>query len=254
VKGVILAGGSGSRLRPLTLVTNKHLLPVYDKPMIWYPLDVLVRADIRRIFIVTGGEHFSAVGALLGAGDEEDLEPLGIQGSLTLAYGVQKHPRGIAHALGLAKEFVGPDAMVVVLGDNIFGDRDFLRSVDYRGGAHIFLKEIPDGLLYEHVDGVRHAKYGIAEVNGGHVVGIEEKPKAPKSNLAVTGAYIYESDVFDIIKGLKPSWRRELEVTDLNNTYIARGAMGYTVLKGEWTDAGTMESLQRASMLAARAR
>lgn len=251
MKGILLAGGSGSRLRPLTLVTNKHLLPVYDKPMIYWPLDNFLRARIRDIFIVTGGEHFSAVGALLGSGAEEDLAPLGIAGSCSIAYGVQKKPLGIAHALGLAREFAKRDIMAVLLGDNIYEDRDFLTAPDYRGGAHVFLKEVPDDLLFETIDGRRRAKYGIAEIRDGMIVGVEEKPEKPKSNLAVTGAYIYDDMVFDIIRDLKPSKRAELEITDVNNAYIESKRMRFSIVEGAWTDAGSIDSLARASGLAA---
>jgi len=252
MKGVILAGGSGSRLHPLTLVTNKHLLPVYDKPMIWWPLSYLINAKIRDIFIVTGGEHFSAIGGLLGSGDEDEMAGIGLRGPVSLAYGVQKKPRGIAHALALAQEFSPISPVAVVLGDNIFEDRNFLcePSKQFPGGAHIFLKEVPDQYLYEIVGGKRRAKYGIAEVKDGKVVSIEEKPENPKSNLAVTGAYIYDQRVFMITKGLKPSWRGELEITDVNNRFISEGQMTYTLVQGHWTDAGSVETLKRASDLA----
>lgn len=253
MKGIVLAGGSGSRLRPLTLVTNKHLLPIHDKPMVYYPLDNLIRAGIRDIFIVTGGEHFSAIGALLGSGSEEDLAPLGIATGANISYGVQKRPAGIAHALGLAKEFAGGSAVSVVLGDNIFEDRDLLKNVStLRRGAHIFLKEVPEDHLFEEANGRRRAKYGMVEVCDGRVLGIEEKPEKPKSNLAVTGAYVYDGAVFDIVRTLKPSWRGELEITDVNNAYILDNKMTYTIVHGEWTDAGSIETLARATRLVAR--
>lgn len=254
MKGVILAGGSGSRLRPLTLVTNKHLLPVYDKPMIWWPLDCLLRAAIKDIFVVTGGDHFSAIGGLLGSGDEEEMDALGLKGPISLSYGVQKKPRGIAHALALAREFAYVSPVVVILGDNIYQDRNFLKEPcgQFRGGAHIFLKEVPEEHLYEDAGNVRRAKYGIAEVKDGKVVSIEEKPERPKSNLAVTGAYIYDATVFMVATHLKPSWRGELEITDVNNHYISEKEMTYSVVGGEWTDAGSIETLRRASDLAAK--
>lgn len=254
MKGVVLAGGSGSRLRPLTLVTNKHLLPVYNKPMIWWPLDCLVRAAIKDIFIVTGGDHFSAIGGLLGSGDEEEMGALGLKGPLSLAYGVQKKPKGIAHALALAREFAYVSPVVVILGDNIYQNRDFLVEPcrQFRAGAHIFLKEVPDQYLYEDAGDIRRAKYGIAEVKDGRVVSIEEKPEKPKSNLAVTGSYIYDSTVFMIAKSLKPSWRGELEITDVNNHFVAEKEMTYSIVDGEWTDAGSIETLKRASDLAAQ--
>lgn len=254
MKGIVLAGGSGSRLRPLTLVTNEHLLPVYDKPMIWWPLSYLIRAAIKEIYVVTGGDHFSAIGGLLGSGDEEEMAALGLKGPVSLSYGVQKKPKGIAHALALANEFAYASPVAVVLGDNIFQDQNFLAepSKSFRRGAHIFLKEVPDVLLYEEVDGAKRAKYGIAEVRDGKVVSIEEKPAHPKSNLAVTGAYIYDPTVFMVTKRLKPSWRGELEITDVNSHYVSEGEMSYSVVHGEWTDAGSIESLKRASDFAAQ--
>lgn len=254
MKGIVLAGGSGSRLQPLTLVTNKHLLPVYDRPMIWWPLSYLIRARIREIYVVTGGEHFSAIGALLGSGDEEDMAALGLEGPITISYGVQKKPRGIAHALGLAQEFVYACPIAVVLGDNIFEDGDFLGgpSATFSHGAHIFLKEVPEEYLFETVGGIRRAKYGIAQIRNDKVISIEEKPEHPKSNLAVTGAYIYGPNVFHVVKTLKPSWRGELEITDVNNHFVAEGLMKYSIVHGEWTDAGSIETLRRASELAAQ--
>jgi glucose-1-phosphate thymidylyltransferase len=253
VKGIVLAGGSGSRLRPLTLVTNKHLLPVYDKPMIYWPLDNLLKAGIKDVFVVTGGDHFDAVGALLGSGDEDDLKALGLEGPANFCYGVQKKAAGIAHALGLAREFSGIDPVAVVLGDNIFQDRSFLLEAKNKfvKGAHIFVKEVPEELLYEEIKGKQRAKYGIAEIKNGLVVSIEEKPEKPKSNLAVTGAYLYDPRVFDVVRTLKPSWRGELEITDVNNHFINAGMMTYSVVEGEWTDAGSIETLQRASHLVA---
>lgn len=253
MKGIILAGGSGSRLRPLTLVTNKHLLPVYDKPMIYWPLDNVLRAGIEDVFVVTGGDHFDAVGALLGSGDQDDLQALGLHGPANISYGVQKKPAGIAHALGLAREFAGIDPVAVLLGDNIYEDRDFLRSAkaSFSKGAHIFLKEVPEEILYEEIKGKKRAKYGIAEIVGEKVVSIEEKPEKPKSNLAVTGAYLYDPRVFDVVRTLKPSWRGELEITDVNNYFINAGMMTFSVLSGEWTDAGSLDTLHKASQLAA---
>jgi glucose-1-phosphate thymidylyltransferase len=252
MKGVLLAGGSGSRLRPLTLVTNKHLLPVHDRPMIYWPLHNLVMAGVTRIFVVTGGDHFSAVGDLLGSGEREDMARLGIEADVRFAYGVQKRPSGIAHALGLAAEFSGTDPVAVILGDNIFENPDFLTRpvADFEGGAHIFLKEVPGEPLYEETPAGRRAKYGIAELDGDRVVGIEEKPAKPKTNLAVTGAYLYSNDVFSIVRTLRPSGRGELEITDVNNAYIRKGLMRYSVIEGEWTDAGSLETLHRANIMA----
>lgn len=251
MKGVILAGGTGSRLRPLTWVTNKHLLPVYDKPMIYYPLNNLLKAGIRDIFIVTGGEHFDAIGRLLGSG-KKIKEVLGLEEPIhSIAFGVQDSAGGIAEALGLAKQFVGKDSVTVVLGDNIFEDERFLHGAvaNFKSGAHIFLKPVSDPYLFEEINGVRKAKYGIAELNGNAVIGVEEKPAKPKTNYAVTGAYIYDNNVFDIIKTLKPSARGELEITDVNNAYISKGNMKCSIINGSWTDAGSIKTLYRATRL-----
>jgi glucose-1-phosphate thymidylyltransferase len=251
MKGVVLAGGTGSRLRPLTWVTNKHLLPVYDKPMIYYPLNNFLKAGISDIFVVTGGEHFDAIGRLLGSG-KKLKETLNIDEPVrSLAYGVQDGAGGIAEALGLAEQFVGKDPMAVVLGDNIFEDERILADAvkNFTGGAHIFLKEVPEEILFESTSGTRRAKFGMAELAGDKVVGIEEKPVQPKTRYAVTGAYLYDNAVFDIIKTLNPSWRGELEITDVNNEYIRRGQMKYTVIKGSWSDAGSIHTLHRATAL-----
>lgn len=258
ITGVLLAGGTGSRLRPLTNVTNKHLLAVYDRPMIFYPLNNLILAGIRKIFVVTGGEHFDSVGRLLGSGKRLE-EGLGISNGMidSLAYGVQDRAGGIAEALGLAKEFVGKDNVAVVLGDNIFEREDFLREAverfegggDLFSGAHLFLKKVQSDRLYEKTEKGLRAKYGMAELKSGRVIGIEEKPETPKSNYAVTGAYIYDNKVFDVISGLKPSGRGELEITDVNNHYISQGMARYSFVKGDWTDAGSIETLHRAGNL-----
>jgi len=229
MKGIILAGGTGSRLYPLTKVTNKHLLPVYDKPMIYYPLQTLIAAGIKDIMIVSGRGHVGHFLELLGSGKE-----FGVR----LTYEIQEGAGGIAEALGLAESWAGTDNVAVILGDNIFQD-DIRKDVEsFEGGAKIFLKEVPDA-----------HRFGVAEVKGNRVLGIEEKPKKPKSNLAVTGLYLYDAGVFEVIKTLKPSGRGELEITDVNNAYIRRGAMEFSVLKGFWSDAGTFESLFKASML-----
>jgi glucose-1-phosphate thymidylyltransferase len=203
--------------------------------------------------VVTGGEHFSAIGGLLGSGDEDDLSQLGLSGRINISYGVQKKPAGIAHALWLAKEFAGKDPVAVVLGDNIFEDYDVLKGSvsSFDKGAHIFIKEVPKHLLYERNGTEMRAKYGIAEIQDLKVLSIEEKPLKPKSNFSVTGAYIYDSSVFDIVSTLKPSKRGELEITDVNNAFIERGAMSFTIIKGEWTDAGSIETLRRAGSLVA---
>ena len=231
MKGVILAGGTGSRLYPLTKVTNKHLLPVYDKPMIYYPLQTLIDAGIKDIMIVSGRGHAGHFLELLGSGAE-----FGVR----LTYEIQDKAGGIAEALGLAEDFADEDNVTVILGDNIFQDNIKDAVQNFTGGAHIFLKSVPDA-----------HRFGVAEVdkNSGRVFGIEEKPLIPKSNFAVTGLYIYSNDVFYVVKTLKPSDRGELEITDVNNYYIKRGEMKFTTLDGYWSDAGTFESLLRAGMM-----
>ena len=236
MKGVILAGGLGKRLEPLTRITNKHLLPVYDKPMIYYPIETLVDAGIKDILIVTGGNHAGEFLHLLGNGREFGLKHIN--------YTYQKGEGGIAEALGLAEHFADNDKIVVILGDNIieksikkYAD-DFLKQPK---GAKILLKEVDDP-----------ERFGVAEVKGNKILSIIEKPKKPKSKYAVTGIYMFDSRVFDIIKALKPSDRGELEITDVNNDYISRGEMTFDVLEGWWTDCGTHESLLNASNLIAK--
>ncbi|WKV08530.1 sugar phosphate nucleotidyltransferase [Thermoanaerobacterium sp. CMT5567-10] len=232
MKGVILAGGTGSRLFPLTKVTNKHLLPVGKYPMIYYPIYRLIEAGITEILIVTGKEHMGSVVNLLGSGYE-----LGVE----FTYKIQDQPGGIAQALGLAEHFVNGDKCVVILGDNIFEDNinSFVSSFKKQEkGAKVLLKEVPDP-----------ERFGVAELKGDKIISIEEKPKNPKSNYCVTGIYMYDSRVFDIIKTLKPSGRGELEITDVNNAYIKDGTLTYDILEGSWTDAGTFESLKRANEL-----
>ncbi len=232
MKGIILAGGTGSRLKPLTNVTNKHLLPVGKYPMIFYPIFRLKQAKITEILIVTGREHMGDVMELLGSGREYGVE---------FTFKVQDAAGGIAQALGLAEHFVNGDRCVVVLGDNIFEDNisPFVESfVNQKEGAKILLKEVPDP-----------QRFGVAELKNGKIISIEEKPKMPKSNFAVTGIYMYDTDVFEIIKTLKPSGRGELEITDVNNAYIQHGTLTYDILKGWWTDAGTPESLFRSNEL-----
>jgi glucose-1-phosphate thymidylyltransferase len=229
MKGVILAGGTGSRMYPLTKVTNKHLLPVYDKPMICYPMETLISAGITDIMIVSGRGHAGHFLELLGSGADYGVH---------FTYEIQEKAGGIAQALSLAEDFAERDNVTVILGDNIFQDNIINDIRNFKSGAKIFLKEVTDA-----------RRFGVAELKGKKVIGIEEKPREPKSNLAVTGLYIYDSDVFDAIKTLKPSGRGELEITDVNNYYITQGVMEYSVLKGFWSDAGTFESLLRASML-----
>ncbi|MEX2657097.1 MAG: sugar phosphate nucleotidyltransferase [Balneolales bacterium] len=230
MKGVVLAGGTGSRLYPLTKVTNKHLLPVGSMPMIYYPIGKLTGAGIKEILIVTGTEHMGDVVSLLGSGKDFGCR---------FTYKVQDEAGGIAQALGLAENFASGDAVTVILGDNIFED-DLNEAVSaYPGsGASIMLKAVEDP-----------TRYGVAELEGDRIVGIEEKPGKPKSNLCVTGVYMYDARVFDYIRTLKPSGRGELEITDVNNQYIRENKMKYSVMKGWWTDAGTPESLRRANEL-----
>lgn len=231
MKGIVLAGGTGSRLYPLTKVTNKHLLPVGIKPMIFYPIEKLTDAGVDEILIVTGTDHMGDVVNLLGSGKDFGCR---------FTYKVQDEAGGIAQALGLAENFVGKDSMTVILGDNIF-ETDLANAVEnYPGkGAQILVKQVEDP-----------ERFGVAEIEGDQVTGIEEKPDQPKSDFAVTGIYMYDYAVFDLIKNLKPSKRGELEITDVNNDYISRGEMRYSVLHGWWTDAGTPESYKIANELA----
>jgi glucose-1-phosphate thymidylyltransferase len=236
MKGVVLAGGLGTRLLPLTRITNKHLLPVFDRPMIYYPLQALINAGIRDILIVTGGQHAGDFLRLLGNGKDFGLE--------RLHYAYQEGEGGIAAALSLAEHFAEGDRICVVLGDNLVegsivpAARRFARQ---KRGARVILKEVPDA-----------ERFGVAEVRDGRVVSIVEKPKRPKSNLAVTGIYFYDRQVFDIVKTLKPSGRGELEITDVNTWYLRRGELSCEILDGWWTDAGTMASLHRAGNLVAQ--
>ncbi len=233
MKGIVLAGGTGSRLYPLTKVTNKHLLPVGSKPMIYYPIEKLTGAGIQEILIVTGTEHMGDVVSLLGSGKDFGCR---------FTYKVQDEAGGIAQALGLAENFAGGDTMTVILGDNVFKDDLADAVAGYPGeGASIMLKEVGDP-----------TRYGVAELDGNKIVGIEEKPVRPKSNLCVTGVYMYDARVFDYIRTLKPSGRGELEITDVNNHYISEGMMQFSVMKGWWTDAGTFESLRHANELVHR--
>ena len=235
MKGVILAGGLGKRLEPLTRITNKHLLPVYDKPMIFYPLETLVEAGINDILIVVGGNHAGEFLRLLGNGKDFGLKHIN--------YTYQKGEGGIAEALGLAEHFADNGKIIVILGDNIIEKsikkyvNDFVKQLK---GAKVLLKEVCDP-----------ERFGVADVKGNKIITIEEKPKRPKSKYAVTGIYMFDSRVFDIIKALRPSERGELEITDVNNNYISRGEMTFDVLDGWWTDCGTHESLLKAGSLIA---
>jgi glucose-1-phosphate thymidylyltransferase len=236
MKGVILAGGTGSRLFPLTKITNKHLLPIYDRPMIYYPIQTLVDAGIEDILIVTGGRNSGDFLRLLANGKEFGLKHIN--------YTYQEGEGGIADALALAEHFADGQKICVVLGDNII-EHDIRDAADGFSrqpcGAHILLKEVNDA-----------ERFGVAEVVGDRIVGIEEKPKIPKSNYAVTGIYMYDPTVFEKIRTLVPSNRGELEITDVNNAYIREGTMTFSHLEGWWTDAGTFESLLRAANLAAQ--
>jgi glucose-1-phosphate thymidylyltransferase len=233
MKGIILAGGLGTRLHPLTRVTNKHLLPVWNKPMVYYPIECLVNAGITDIMLVTGGNNAGDFLRLLGNGAEFGLKHLN--------YTYQQGEAGIADALRLCEHFADGGPVCVVLGDNIIEKnirKARTRFDEQKTGAKILLKEVPDP-----------ERFGVAEIDGPKVVRIVEKPKAPKSRYAVIGIYFYDARVFEIIRTLKPSARGELEITDVNNAYIAQSAMTYEVLEGWWTDAGTFESLHRASNL-----
>lgn len=235
MKGVVLAGGTGSRLFPLTKVTNKHLLPVYDRPMIFYPIQTLVDAGITDILLVTGGKNAGDFLRLLQNGKQFGLKHFN--------YTYQEGEGGIADALSLAEHFADGDKICVILGDNIIEKSIRHMADEFRAqekGAKILLKEVHDA-----------QRFGVAEVKDGKVIGIEEKPRQPKSNLAVTGIYMYDGSVFDKINRLSPSERGELEITDVNNMYIEDGNMTYAYLDGWWTDAGTFDSLLRAANLVA---
>jgi glucose-1-phosphate thymidylyltransferase len=236
MKGVVLAGGTGSRLNPLTRVTNKHLLPIYNKPMVYYPIQTLVNAGIEEILLVTGGKNAGDFLRLLGNGRDFGLKHLN--------YTYQDGEGGIAEALGLAEFFAADDPICVILGDNII-ENNICAAVEnfqkQRAGAKILLKEVSDA-----------ERFGVAEIRGQKVVCIEEKPQAPKSNYAVTGVYLYDATVFQKIRRLKLSGRGELEITDVNNFYIEEGTLTFEILEGWWTDAGTFESLLRANTLVAQ--
>ncbi len=246
LKGVILAGGLGKRLYPLTRISNKHLLPVYNKPMIYYPIQTLVDAGIKDILIVTGGNHAGEFLRLLGNGKDFGLKHIN--------YTYQEGEGGIADALKLAQHFADNDRVVVILGDNIIEKnikkpvQDFIKQAK---GARILLKKVDDPQRF----GVAEFSAGGVSAKGGKgkkIISIEEKPKKPKSKYAVTGIYMYDSKVFEIIKTLKPSGRGELEITDVNNAYLKRDELEYSMLDGWWTDSGTFESLLNANMLVAK--
>ena len=234
MKGIVLAGGLGTRLLPLTKVTNKHLLPVYDKPMIYYPLQALINAGIKDIMIVTGGNNAGEFLRLLGNGRQFGLKDI--------SYTYQEGEGGIAEALGLAEDFADGEKVLIVLGDNVIG-KDIIREKEefekQKEGAKILIKKV------SHPE-----NFGVPVLNGDKVIGIEEKPKKPKSQYAVTGIYMYDSRVFDIIKTLERSDRGELEITDVNNAYIKAGTMTCSELDGWWIDAGSSpENLAEATQL-----
>jgi glucose-1-phosphate thymidylyltransferase len=229
MKGIILAGGTGSRLHPLTKVTNKHLLPVGKEPMIYHPIHRLLDAGISEILIVTGVDHMGAVVNLLGSGKDFGCH---------FTYKVQDEAGGIAQALLLAENFAGQDAVTVILGDNIFSMNIKQAVLDFDSGASLFIQEVDDP-----------ERFGVAEINGDKIVSIEEKPSKPKSSYAVTGIYMYDSSVFNVIKTLKPSKRGELEITDVNNYFVQKNSLSFQKLTGLWTDAGTFESLAYANQL-----
>ncbi|MDP2939743.1 MAG: sugar phosphate nucleotidyltransferase [Candidatus Omnitrophota bacterium] len=236
MKGVILAGGLGKRLEPLTRITNKHLLPVYDRPMIFYPIQTLIDAGIEDILIVTGGNNSGDFLRLLGDGAEFGLKRIN--------YTYQQGEGGIAEALKLAEYFVDNNKFVVMLGDNVIDSSIKLFVEKFKKqpkGARIILKRVSEP-----------ERFGVVELKGKRIVSIIEKPKKPKSNFIVTGIYMYDGEVFNIIRTLKPSKRGELEITDVNNAYLKREQLYYDILEGEWTDCGTFRSLLRANLLAAR--
>ena len=236
MKGIVLAGGTGSRLFPLTKITNKHLLPIYDRPMIYYPIQTLVDAGMQDIMVVTGGRNSGDFLRLLANGKQFGLKHLN--------YTYQEGEGGIADALALAEHFADGQKVCVVLGDNIIEGNIREAAERFRRepcGAHIL--EVPDA-----------ERFGVAELAGDRIIGIEEKPSRPKSNCAVTGIYMYDATVFEKIKTLVPSGRGELEITDVNNAYIREGTMSFSFLRGWWTDAGTFDSLLRAANLVAQSR
>ncbi len=230
MKGVLICGGSGSRLRPLTEVTNKSLLPVYDRPLIEYPLRKLVDAGIKDIIVISGNEHIDQMASYLGSGSKFGCK---------CSYRVQDKPEGIAQALGMAEEFAANDDICAVLGDNIYFDDITPAIKGFSKGGHVFLKDVPDP-----------ERFGVAEINARkEVTSIEEKPKKPKSNYAVTGCYVYDHRCFEVIRNLKPSARGEFEITDVSRWYLDQGELTATVLREEWIDAGTFESLFKAAQV-----
>lgn len=232
MKGILLAGGYGNRLKPLTEVISKQLLHIYNKPMVYYPINTLVQAGITDIMIITGPSHAGMFLQLLGDGSKFGCN---------LQFRMQAKPEGIAHAVNHARDFIAGEKCCVILGDNIYEDdvsKDIEKFFNKKGG-HVFLKEIENA-----------QRFGVAELKGSKVVGVEEKPKNPKSNYAVTGLYLFDSDVFEVIAGLRPSNRGEFEITDVINEYIKKGNLTASILKRRWSDAGTFESLYNANTIA----
>lgn len=233
IKGVILCGGLGKRLEPLTRITNKHLLPVYNKPMVYYPIQTLVEAGIKDIMIVTGGNNAGDFLRLIGNGQEFGLRHIN--------YTYQRGEGGIAEALSLTEHFVDRSKVVVILGDNLIGGsiKRYVEKFKLQGqGARVLVKKVSDP-----------ERFGVAEIKDGKIISIEEKPKTPKSNFVITGIYMYDEKVFDIVKTLKPSGRGEMEITDVNNAYLKAGELYYDILGGWWTDCGLPETLYRAATL-----
>ena len=236
MKAVILAGGSGTRLHPLTLVTNKHLLPVFDKPVIYYAIEKLVDAGVTKIMIVTAPHHIDSFVRLLGSG-QRFVPKTSTAKQIQIVYGIQNEPNGIAYGLFIAEDYVGRDNCVLFLGDNIFADDIAPAIENFRKGATVFLKKVRDP-----------KRFGIATLKKGKITALEEKPQRPKSDLAVTGLYIYDNTVFKKIRKIPPSERGEYEITDVNKLYLEEDSLRSHVLKKEWFDIGTVESLHRASL------
>jgi glucose-1-phosphate thymidylyltransferase len=242
MKGVLICGGTGSRLRPLTEITNKSLLPVYDKPLVLYPLQVLLNAGLKDIAVVTGAEHMDQMAAFLGSGSRFGC---------SFAFKVQDKPGGIAQALSLAEEFVDGDSVCAILGDNVYFDDVSPVITSFKSGAHLFLKEVtdPERFGVAEVESEKKLSTLNSQLSTIRVLSLEEKPSKPKSNLAATGLYLYDTHCFEMIKSLKPSERGELEITDLSKAYLSKGNLTATVLQDDWIDAGTFESLFRAAEL-----
>lgn len=236
MKAVILAGGSGTRLHPLTLVTNKHLLPVFNKPVIYYAIEKLVDAGVTKIMIVTSPHHIDAFVKLLGSG-QRFVPKKKTARQIQIVYGIQNEPNGIAYGLFIAEDYIGKDDCILFLGDNIILDDITPAIKKFKRGATLFLKKVHDP-----------KRFGVATVNKrGKITSLEEKPKKPKSNLAVTGLYVYDNTVFDKIRSIAKSGRGEYEITDVNKLYLHEGSLGFHTLRGKWFDVGTIESLHQAA-------